>query len=353
MDSLYAISVPPPQFSTGQVLQTLEAEYGLQGRVESLLSERDQNFRLQTEDGRQFVFKIANSSEPQLATDFQVEALLHLEKQQCPVATPRIQRTLGGGSATWIGAGDGNAHRCRLVSFLPGDLLSSTTVDAGLAAHLGDSAARLDLALADFTHDGDAQVLLWDLQRIGELPQLLGYLDDQGLHELVQTSIDDFDRHVAPVLPMLRSQVIHADLNPDNVLTTPTGQIAGVIDFGDMLRAPLIMEVAVAGSYLRPNAANRNEAGSLLSWVGPFVAAYNAVLPLHDYELELLFDLLRGRVAMSITILRWRAAIRGPGDAYSQANVPAEGAAIGFLRELTRLGPGRFQGEIQKFIENM
>jgi Ser/Thr protein kinase RdoA (MazF antagonist) len=41
----------------------------------------------------------------------------------------------------------------------------------------------------------------------------------------------------------LRRQVIHSDLHGDNVLTVSDDEnrIAGVIDFGDMVRAPLIM----------------------------------------------------------------------------------------------------------------
>lgn len=352
MDALGAVAAPAPRFSSGQVEVVLRSKYGLQGELVPLVSERDQNFRLTTASGDRFVFKIANASEPQPATDFQVAALLHLESRHCPVATPRVQHTLTGDSAAWIGLDTGNVHRCRLVSFVSGELLSSTAVDAGLAEQFGDSAAQLDLALADFGHAGDAQVLLWDLQRFGELREIVGFLEDEELRRLVQTCIDEFDRRVAPVLPDLRRQVIHADLNPDNVLATPTGQIAGVIDFGDMLRAPLIIEVAVAGSYLQPAVVSDGEAGGPLSWVGPFVAAYNAVLPLRDIELELLFDLLRGRVATSITIVRWRAAMRGADDAYSQVNLPAADAAIGFLQELTTLGRHGFQSEIQKYIKN-
>jgi Ser/Thr protein kinase RdoA (MazF antagonist) len=153
-------------------------------------------------------------------------------------------------------------------------------------------------------------------------------------------------------LPELRRQVIHADLHPENVLATQTGEIAGVIDFGDMLQAPLIMEVAVAASYLRPSAASVAAEDIALSWIGSLVAAYHSVLPLRDEELELLFDLLRARIAASITILRWRAAERGAQDVYSQNNLQAERSGAGFLGYLTGLGRQRFQREIRKAIKN-
>jgi Ser/Thr protein kinase RdoA (MazF antagonist) len=347
MDPLESISAPAPQFSKAEALHTLQAEFGLQGELVALVSERDQNFRLTTTDGRRFVFKIANVSEPQAATDFQVAALLHIEQQRCPVPTPRVQRTLAGKASTWIGGEDGDRrpHRCRVVSFLPGDLLSVVALSAGLAAHLGDSAARLDLALQGFAGEGDSQVLMWDLQRAGALRDILHYIEDGRLREPVRACIDDFELHVRPVLASLRRQVIHADLNPDNVLAAPTGEVAGVIDFGDMLCAPLIMEVAITAAYLRPIAGS-----DVLSWVRPFVAAFHAALELREEELALMFDLMRVRVAASITIQRWRASVRGAEDVYSARHLQGESDAAVFLAGLNSLGRDRFLAEILKAI---
>ena len=349
MDPLNAISVPAPQFSEAAARHTLQTQYGLAGELEPLVSERDQNFRVTTPDGQRFIFKIANASEPQVATDFQIAALLHIEKERCPVATPRLLRTVDGSVAAWIvGEQDGAPeHCCRVVSFVTGDLLSSVSPSSALMAHLGSRAASLDLALASFQHDESGQVLLWDLQRAGALREILEFVADAALQDAVRSCIDDFDSQVQPRLPELRRQVIHADLNPGNVLINHGNQVAGFIDFGDMLHAPLIMEVAIAGSYLRPAAAD-----DVLAWLNPFVAAYHDVLPLHDSELELLFDMLRARLATSITILGWRSAVRGADDAYSQQNLQAESEAANFLLRLDELGRGQFIDQLQKYIKN-
>ena len=315
-----------------------------------MVSERDQNFRLTTADGRQFVFKIANAAEPQPATDCQVAALLHIEQQPCPVATPQIHRTLKDSAATWIGGerGSAHAHRCRVVSFLPGDLLSAVEISVALATSLGHSAAQLDLALKRFSHAGASQVLLWDLQRAGALRDLLDYVVEDDLRNAVKSCLDDFDQRVQPALADLRHQVIHSDLNPDNVLVRPADQVAGVIDFGDMQHAPLIMEVAITASYLRPTPAQH-----VLSWVSPFIAAYHQVLPLRDQELEMLFDLIRARLAATISILRWRASVLGAGDEYSRKNLHREDDAARFLARLDKLGRAGFLAEIQKVIKNI
>ncbi len=79
-----------PQFSAAEVQSLLQEEYGLDGELRTLVSERDQNFRVTTDDGQCYVFKIANAPEPENVTDFQIQALLHIENAGCPIATPSI-----------------------------------------------------------------------------------------------------------------------------------------------------------------------------------------------------------------------------------------------------------------------
>ena len=59
--------------------EALAAEhYGLPATAHRLDSERDQNFRLRTRDGRDYVLKIANPAEDRAVTNLQTEALRHL-----------------------------------------------------------------------------------------------------------------------------------------------------------------------------------------------------------------------------------------------------------------------------------
>jgi len=346
IDPLHAISVPQPVFGEAIVRAYLADNFALDGELQSLVSERDQNFRVITPSQERYVFKIANRSEPHIATDFQIKALLHLEAKGCDVPTPRVLRTCDGEDSATIGEAD-NAHLCRVVSFLPGELLSNVDTTPQLAHHFGGCAARLDKALADFEHPGQAQSLLWDLQRASELRPLLSYIEDEALRDAARMSLDDFDARVLPALRGLRRQVVHSDLHGDNVLVSGD-QIAGVIDFGDMLNAPLIMEVAVASAYLRPGEDQQDS----LRLVGPFVAAYNAELPLLDAEIGLLYDLVRARLVATVAILYWRSATRGADDDYSSQNLSGERDAESFLLRLAALGRDDFTRQLKKHIEN-
>ena len=70
----------PPGFDVAIVAQRVADEYGLTGEWAPLEGERDQNFRLRTEDGRVYVVKIAGPDEDPDLAEFQVEALFFLEK---------------------------------------------------------------------------------------------------------------------------------------------------------------------------------------------------------------------------------------------------------------------------------
>ncbi|MCH7821081.1 MAG: phosphotransferase [Proteobacteria bacterium] len=314
-----------PQFSAADVRSVLQEQYDLDGELRALVSERDQNFRVKNNDGRCYVFKIANAAEPEDVTDFQIQTLLHIENAGCPVATPRIIRTVAGAVATKIGDGSGECV-CRIVSYVPGIPFSTVEPNARLAADLGASAAALDNSLLGFEHDADQHLLLWHMQRATELRDLLANIANIDLRNMVGTCLDDFERNVLPMHSSLRSQVIHGDLNPDNVLVAQTcpDSIAGVIDFGDIVHGPMIFEVAIAASYLRV----KEDPPALIA---PFVAGFDKVTTLEAVELELLFDLVRTRLAASITIEHWRRAIRGENDPYVQAYLQSERSVEHFL----------------------
>ena len=341
MNALDAISTPQPEFSESEASRALAEDFGLDGTLDSLISERDQNYRVTPAAGERFVFKIANRSESAVTTDFQIQALLHIVRQGCSVATPAIRRTLSGNESSILYDGD-VPHVCRVVSYLAGTPLSEVTATADLASDFGRRAANRDLALANFEHSGDNHVLLWDLQRASELRELITHVEEADLRAAVCQCLDDFDRRVRPALSSLRHQVIHSDLHGDNVLATDDHKsIAGVIDFGDMVRAPLIMEIAVAAAYLRV------DDGNPMSLIVPFIAAYNSVIPIEEDELNLLFDLVRTRLVATITILRWRFSKRGKDDDYARESLASERNAEQFLLRLDALSRDSFTEHVR------
>ena len=333
----------PPCLGASDVADAVSRQFDITGELLPLVSERDQNFRLQAADGRQFVVKISNVAEAAVATEFQVRLLLHLQRSH-EVRTPDVLRTMTGELFGSIVA-NGATHALRVVSYVSGRPLAGLSIDTALAQAFGTQLALLGQALCGFSHPGESPVLMWDLQRVVALRELHALIDDAPARQRVQRAVDDFEERVAARLGALPTQVIHGDANPENVLVDPVSRrFAGFIDFGDALKAPRVFDVAIAASYLRMPEPDP------LAVMGPFVGAYNAVTPLRQDELALFFDLVRARLATTITLLYWRLRARGKANEYRQKTLRLEGGAVDFLTALDGLGRTSFTGQIAGYL---
>ncbi|MDH4108333.1 MAG: phosphotransferase [Gammaproteobacteria bacterium] len=327
---LDVIAAAPPAIPEATAIALVRDRWDLRVEIKPLVSERDQNFRLTAADGRRYVLKIANATEDPQVTDFQIQALLYVEaRADRNLAVPRILRTPAGDTAVTV-AVDGVSHRARIVSFVDGRPLGTTPPGGRLCREMGGFLARLGLALDGFEHPGAGQSLLWDMKQALCLRDITGHIPDEALRMLVETTLDEFERQALPRFGALRWQVIHNDMNPDNVLVREDDglHVAGMIDFGDMVRSPLVVDIAVAGAYLRaPD-------GDPLRFIGAFLGGYREVRRLEDEELVVLHTLVKTRLATTVTILHWRAAARHGEDAYLAAASTAESGAADFLRRL-------------------
>jgi Ser/Thr protein kinase RdoA (MazF antagonist) len=161
--------------------------------------------------------------------------------------------------------------------------------------------------------------------------RILHHVKDEPLRDLVAGALEDFEARAVPGFAGLRSKVIHSDLNPENILVeqSDADAVAGVIDFGDMLHAPLIVDVAICASYLRATT------GDPFCHIAEFLAGYHSVTRLTLAEIDLLPDLLRTRLAASIAILAWRESLRSADDLYLASVAAAESDAAAFLQILS------------------
>jgi len=158
-----------------------------------------------------------------------------------------------------------------------------------------------------------------------------GIVDDKR-RALAEAFMTRFNRDVLPRLASLRSQVIHNDYHLYNVLVALDDQarIVGIIDFGDMVHAPLVGEVATAAAF--------HMSGTTDPFEGPaqFVAAYHEALPLTDAEQEIVADLMATRHLITALISEWRAARYPENRAYIMRHNPAAWEALSQMADLSR-----------------
>jgi Ser/Thr protein kinase RdoA (MazF antagonist) len=196
-----------------------------------------------------------------------------------------------------------------------------------LRESIGLTLARLDVALAGFTHPAAVHQLSWDLTQAGGLRPLLDNVADPETRARAASALDGFEAFAAPVLPRLRAQVIHSDFSLFNVLVDAADPVAviGIIDFGDMIRAPLINEVAIAAAY------HIGAGEDPLAPLAEIVGAYNSILPLQAEETDLIGDLVATRLAQTVLITEWRARRYPENSAYILKNHPAASFGLASL----------------------
>lgn len=317
----------PPRLDPEAARGLMADRYGIDGKVREIACERDQNFHVVTGDGRGYALKLANSGEDPDSTRMQTEALLCLERERPDLPVPKMVPSVEGHYETSVLLPDGRRSVVRVLTWLEGTQVSEIEIDPALERNIGTVLADMGSGLRAFRHPGARRELLWDISHVPRLRPLLGAVPEDEVGRAVRREMDQYEAHVVPRLPGLRRQVIHNDLNHHNVLVDPGNhsRISGIIDFGDLVETSLIVDVAVAASYL----ADRPD--DPLSSVARMVQAYHEVTPLTGEEVVLLRDLIVARLVTSIVITEWRAR-RYPANAtyILRNNGPARDAMARF-----------------------
>jgi 4-aminobutyrate aminotransferase-like enzyme len=315
-----------PAFSAREAEAIAQRDFGIQASAHPLDSERDQNFRLRAKNGSEWVLKIANPAENPALLDMQTQALLHIAQVDPSLGIPRVRATPDGALFHEIDGAEGRRFIVRVLSFLPGQLLDDATLHPALGRDVGAMAARLARALRGFFHPAARHELLWDLTQAPALRTRTHHIEEQGRRRVVEEVLDHFGAEVLPQLKMQRAQVIHNDVSCMNTLVEGN-RVTGVIDFGDLIHAPLVCDLAV------PIAELIREHPDPIAAAAEITAGYHAVTALEDDELRLIFDLVSTRCAMEVAVANWRVCDHPENTDYIMAGNREAGAQLDQMRE--------------------
>src|SRR5881227_1573739 len=306
------LEAPPPRFSADEVATIAAALFGLEGRATDLGSERDQTFLID-DGGAGGVLKISNLGEEAAVLELETEAILHVARvdPELPVAHPRLALS----DEYWPRYdGPDGPHYVRLFERLHGRSGGPELDDRALFAY-GATHARLNLALHGFFHPAAGRKLLWHLAAAADLRPQVSAIVDPSRRRLVENVLDRYEERVTPRWPMLRAQVVHGDLNLDNVLLDDQGRISGIADFGDIAFGAQVADFAVGvASLLRGRPVDDVFRAGRIA-----IDGYQSRIPLEPLELDVLADLVAARLAAIVTISAWRVQRYPENAAYIQA----------------------------------
>jgi Ser/Thr protein kinase RdoA (MazF antagonist) len=215
---------------------------------------------------------------------------------------PHIRSTLAGQPYGWAEANDGSWHILRVVTWINGEDLGKQIMTPTLLRSAGGAVARLTRALRSFYHHSARHPLLWDITQVTNLRTLTHHIKDKESRNSVELSLDSLITDILPGLSRLRHQIIHNDANGDNMIVDPDNRnaVAGIIDFGDMIHTVLAADPAVTAADLTQRDCD------ILDTTCEIVAGYDAINPLEEEEIDILYDLIVMRYALTLVIIAWR-----------------------------------------------
>jgi 4-aminobutyrate aminotransferase-like enzyme/Ser/Thr protein kinase RdoA (MazF antagonist)/murein DD-endopeptidase MepM/ murein hydrolase activator NlpD len=319
----------PPAIPSAELEALAFSLYGLRGKAQPLVSERDQNAKLDT-GGESYVLKIANPSEDPAQIDLQNAALLHLERSGVE-GLPRLIRTVEGAEAGTTQV-DGRPCTVRCVSWLDGQLFSQAPRSQAQLTNLGAFMGRLTRGLKGFGHTAAHRAdFLWAMDEVGALRSFAADVADADCRRQVTALFDRYDDRIKPILPELRGSVLHQDGNDNNIIVDPEApeRICGLIDFGDMCFGRTINELAITLAYALLDAPD------LYTTARSVTAGYVSEFPIEEREADVLYDLMRMRLVASICVSS-RQSKRHPDNSYLLVSqVPA----VDLLGRLDQIDP--------------
>jgi 4-aminobutyrate aminotransferase-like enzyme/Ser/Thr protein kinase RdoA (MazF antagonist) len=304
-----------PTLATTDAERIARDHFGVDGRATLLTGERDQNFLIEAPD-RRIVLKIANRSESASMLSAQHDAIAHLSSRLS--VAPSVVPTVGGQLTTSVDGPGGARYLAWAVTWLEGIVFASARRRSReLWRDFGATIGALDRALADFDHPAIHRDFYWDLANArGVIESYRPLFAGDAILPSIDTLLNRFERHTAPLLVTLPKSAIHNDLNDHNVLvgggTTveERGQrVTGVFDFGDMVYSYRVGDLAIAAAYAILGTRDPLEV------ICDLVRGFASEVTLTSDELAALYGLIGLRLCASVAIAAEQTRQRA-GDAY-------------------------------------
>ena len=164
-------NTPPPDFSQKEVQNLVEQHFKIVGSVKPLVSDRDQNFLINSLQG-DFIFKISNSMENKDVLKMQNNAIKHIKDNDIDIELTYPQVSNNGDKIIEIKKNNVTFF-VRLLKYIDGTFLKDIDYNKNLLFRLGNFLGRFDLALAGYDHPAAHRSFVWNVLSVNELSILI------------------------------------------------------------------------------------------------------------------------------------------------------------------------------------
>ena len=302
-----------PNLSIADAKREFERLFGKPvARVTPLDGERDQNFRVTSTCGDEWVFKICNPDEPVELLHAQNEAMRCV--RHAGVSVPEVLISLNGESLSTVETPAGSVP-ARAVTWVPGvPLAECDQAMSSVLTRIGKMLGATVAALQGFDRPVLRRPFDWNLIEAGSVIRRNGpMVSDEQIRQIIDVQGEAIFSRLSGLGPSLRQSVIHNDANDYNVIVLTDDEAdsspIGLIDFGDIAWSYTVAELAIAMAYVACRSKDWITASCELAH------GFTQAFPLTPTEVEALFDLMVLRLLVSVCMNAVQQSER-PDDPY-------------------------------------
>ena len=233
----------------------------------------------------------------------QISAMQHVEKVANLPSTPKVFLNQSGQSFIEVADEAGNVRVVWALKYIPGQCLAKLhTKPLNLIEEIGEALGATTNALRGYKNKDLERTFKWNLLQAGWIDDHIICIEDKERYKIVKNISENFSRCL-PELKSFNRQVIQNDPNDYNIVVSgdydKKKSLSGIIDFGDMCISPRICEIAIAGAYIVLETPHPEK--SLVA----LVSGFNRTCPLTTPEIDLIWNLLLMRLAVSVVTVSY------------------------------------------------
>ncbi|UCH84923.1 MAG: phosphotransferase, partial [Candidatus Latescibacterota bacterium] len=289
--------------SSQSIKAVLAGEYGIECRRITRLTGENENYLIQSADGRESVLKFAGADQNSESIELENVSIEQASRASVGLDLPRFIPTGKGRIEATVHLDDGQTVSARLTEYVAGtSWCDAMPVGQPQARDLGRTLAKLDLELAKVTTHLIRRTHRWDLTKASQHRRVASLIGDTKRRRIFEWYFQLYSACALPFFKNLPHTLIHNDANDENVLLRD-GEIAGLLDFGDCLYNPTVCEVAIAIAYAMLDQPDPLPIGAAL------LSGYYSERRLSPEEIAVIYPLICGRWCVTVAVAAERRQI--------------------------------------------
>src|SRR6516162_9178999 len=159
--SAAGLSAAHTRMSEDEAERLVACYWGLPGHATRLATEKDDTFAVHADDHRAYVLKVTNPAEDPLEVDLEIQVMRHVARAGSLVPVPQLFDALDGQLLIALEDAAGQSRQARLMSFIAGTPLDSTSSSPAEREAVGRTLGRLRHLTSTFSHPAQHRVPDW------------------------------------------------------------------------------------------------------------------------------------------------------------------------------------------------